>query len=174
MRLEITKRAGLAVRAIAVLSPVGTRHKAADLAQVLGTTPGFMNQVISPLIKAGWVQSVPGPTGGYTLIPTTTDLSALQVIEAVDGPTSTGACVTEDRVCDSTAPCVLHEAWLAARSVLTRTLASTPVTQHYDDAYVDQSVATMTAKPTAPAMSDPPRETSPPGQTSGSTIGVTP
>lgn len=127
MRLEITRRAGLAVRAVTALHPPGSRHKAADVAASLGATPGFTTQVLNPLVKAGWVASVPGPTGGYALTPAADGLSALDVIEAVDGPTATGDCVVEARPCRSSDSCALHEAWVSARAVLTRTLAQTPV-----------------------------------------------
>lgn len=109
-----------------MLSPAGSRHKSSELAAALHTTPGFVAQVVNPLVKAGWVRSVPGPAGGYELTAAADGLSALDVIEAVDGPTATGDCVLEDRPCLSTGACVLHEAWRAARAVLTRELAATP------------------------------------------------
>lgn len=122
----ITRRAGLAVRAVTALTSARSRRKANDLAQELQTTPGFVAHVLNPLVKAGWVRSVPGPAGGYELTAAADGLSALDVVEAVDGPTASGDCVLEDRACLATEACVLHEAWLAARAVLTRTLEITP------------------------------------------------
>lgn len=115
--------------AVEALSPDGTRMKAADLAAVLGTTPGFLTQVMNPLVKARWVRSVPGPTGGYTLTPAGSTVSVLDVIETVDGPTSTGQCVVEDRPCGGSETCVLHAAWAAARATLTSALAQVPAAQ---------------------------------------------
>lgn len=126
MRLAITRRAGLAVRAVTALSPAGSRRKATDLARALDTTPGFIAQALNPLVKAGWVRSLPGPGGGYELTAAADGLSALDVVEAVDGPTANGACVLDGRPCLADGACVLHEAWHAARAVLTRTLAATP------------------------------------------------
>ncbi|WP_116114697.1 Rrf2 family transcriptional regulator [Austwickia chelonae] len=127
MRLEVTRRAGLAVRALAALAPPGTRLKAGDLATALDTTAGFIPQVIGPLVRAGWVHSIPGPTGGYVLSEAATHLSVLDVVEAVDGPTDTGRCVVEDHPCGSTgAPCALHRAWSTARATLLDELATTP------------------------------------------------
>ena len=125
MRLEITRRADLAVRLMGALQPTGTRRKASELAEDLGTTSGFLAQVVTPLVRAGWVASVPGPTGGY--LATTADLSALDVIEAVDGPTEDGRCVVAGYACDPDHPCTLHSAWQAARAHLLTTLAATPV-----------------------------------------------
>jgi Rrf2 family transcriptional regulator, iron-sulfur cluster assembly transcription factor len=129
MRLAVTRRAGLAVRAVTVLAPTGSRWKAGNLARELDSTPGFVAQTLNPLVKAGWVRSVPGPTGGYELTAAADGLSALDVIEAVDGPTATGECVLENRPCQAADSCVLHEAWRAARAVLTRALADVPATR---------------------------------------------
>ena len=125
MRLEITRSADLAVRALGALQPVGTRRKASDLADELGTTRGFLAQVLAPLVRLGWVASVPGPNGGYAA--TTADLSALDVIEAVDGPTDDGRCVVASTPCDPDQPCTLHGAWASARAALIETLKATPV-----------------------------------------------
>lgn len=124
MRLEITRRADLAVRAMRELGASPDRLKAQVLAETLDTTPGFVPQVIGPLVKAGWVRSEPGPTGGYVLVVPLDRLSVLDVIEAVDGPTDDGRCVVADTACDGDLPCVMHEAWTRARHELMRTLGS--------------------------------------------------
>lgn len=127
VRLEITRRAELATRALALLGESPERVKASVLADRLGTTLKFVPQVLGPLVRAGWVQSDPGPTGGYRSRPDVGDVSVLQVIEAVDGATDVGRCVVADRPCQSANPCVLHAAWTQARTELIRVLESTPI-----------------------------------------------
>ncbi|MEL4358911.1 MULTISPECIES: RrF2 family transcriptional regulator [unclassified Luteococcus] len=126
MRLEVTRRAELAVQAMALLAPVGKRLKAPELADALQATRGFVPQVVGPLVKAGWVASIPGPTGGYTLTPEAHRVSVLQVIEAVDGPTANGQCVAHHLPCGQGQTCALHDAWSQARATLTTALAATP------------------------------------------------
>jgi Rrf2 family protein len=128
VRLEITRRADLAVRAMGVLGATPDRLKAPALAEALGTTVGFVSQVMAPLVKAGWVRSDPGPTGGYALRAPLAGVSVLDVIEATDGPTDTGRCVVADRPCNAVEPCALHEGWTLARAELLATLATTPLT----------------------------------------------
>ena len=127
MRLEITRRAELASRALALLGESPGRVKASVLAERLGTTLKFVPQVLGPMVRAGWVQSDPGPTGGYRSLVDVGGVSVLQVIEAVDGATDVGRCVVADRPCQSASPCVLHAAWTQARTELVRVLQSTPV-----------------------------------------------
>ncbi|HEX5094455.1 MAG TPA: Rrf2 family transcriptional regulator [Acidimicrobiia bacterium] len=126
MRLEVTRRADLAVRTVAMLAH-GRRVKAPALAAALGTTAGFVPQVVGPLVKAGWIVSEPGPTGGYRLAIPVESLSVLDVVEAVDGPTDTGRCVVADRPCGRGKECALHDAWARARRELIASLGQMAV-----------------------------------------------
>lgn len=125
MRLEITRRADLAVKAMVALGSSDRRWKAPALADHLQTTTGFVPQVVGPLVKAGWVRSDPGPTGGYVAAVPLAQLSVLQVIEAVDGSTDSGLCVVADRPCNADEPCTLHAAWGVARQQLMKVLQGT-------------------------------------------------
>jgi Rrf2 family transcriptional regulator, iron-sulfur cluster assembly transcription factor len=127
MRLEITRRADLAVRALALLTSRDRRWKAPEVAEALATTTGFATQALGPLVKAGWVQSIPGPHGGYSAAVEAGEVSVLDVIESVDGATDAGRCVVADRACNAGEPCLLHVAWGQARAELTRSLGATPV-----------------------------------------------
>ena len=53
MRLEITQRADLAVRALVALQSAPARLKSVDLADALGTTAGFVPQVMGPAGPGG-------------------------------------------------------------------------------------------------------------------------
>jgi Rrf2 family protein len=107
-----------------VLGAASERMKGQALAEALATTPGFVSQVVGPLVKAGWVRSEPGPTGGYALRVPLDEVCVLDVIEAIDGATDAGRCVVEARSCDSAMPCILHLAWNRARAELVRTLGA--------------------------------------------------
>ncbi|MBX7160785.1 MAG: Rrf2 family transcriptional regulator [Acidimicrobiia bacterium] len=127
MRLEVSRKADLATRTLIELAVSGVRSKSADLAGIVGTTPGFLSQVIAPLATRGWVSSEPGPTGGYAATVDLDEVSVLEVIEAVEGPTDTGRCVLEDRPCGGTETCALHVPWTRARASLLEELADTPL-----------------------------------------------
>jgi Rrf2 family protein len=129
MRLEVTRRADLATRALVELERSGGRLKGAALAERLGASAGFLAQAMTPLVGQGWVRSEPGPTGGYVLTATLTEVNLLDVIEAVEGPTDTNRCVVEDRPCNSGAPCALHQPWSRARTRLVADLARTRVSR---------------------------------------------
>lgn len=118
MRLEVTRRSDLAIRALLALSVATERTKAAVLADAVGTTKGFLTQVMNPLVQQGWVRSDPGPTGGYSSNFDPDEVSVLAVIEAIEGPIDTGLCVLEDRACAQSGTCALHRPWSRARGHL--------------------------------------------------------
>jgi Rrf2 family iron-sulfur cluster assembly transcriptional regulator len=127
MRLELTRKTDLALRALRVLAARGSLLKGIELAEALGTTAAFLSQVVAPLSRAGWVRSVPGPRGGYLATEPAVDVSVLELIEAVEGPVETGRCVLRPQPCPADLPCALHDAWLPARDALVERLAATPV-----------------------------------------------
>ncbi len=129
MRLEISRRADLAVRALLTLSLRDGRVKAGELARALETTSGFVPQIVGPLVKRGWVRSDPGPRGGYSVAAALDAMTVLDVIEAVDGPTDVGRCVVADRPCGGAPHCALHLAWGRARAELLAELGNVSLAQ---------------------------------------------
>lgn len=129
MRLEVTRKSDLAVRALRVLAASAGRVKGPALAEAVGSTSGFVSQVLHPLVRQGWVRSDPGPSGGYSLAVALGSVSVLAVIEAIEGSTNSGRCVLADRPCNESGTCALHVAWLRARGQLLRELDATSVAE---------------------------------------------
>ena len=133
MRLTVTRKSDLAIRALRTLAGGPDWMPGDDLAAAIGTTRGFLAQVMKPLVRARWVQSTPGPQGGYRLRTPSGAVTVLAVIEAIEGPLEATTCVLEpDRDCATTQPgasrpCALHDPWLAARSALLAELGRRPV-----------------------------------------------
>lgn len=127
MRLEVTRRTDLATRAMIALASTGERRKASELADDLDASPGFLSQAMTPMVNRGWVHSEPGRSGGYLAVTPLEELSVLDVVEAVEGPTDVTRCVLEDRACAGGGRCALHDAWAQARGHLLRDLADTPL-----------------------------------------------
>lgn len=129
MRLEVTRKSDLAVRSMQALAASPGRMKGPELAAIVGSTSGFVSQVLTPLVRAGLVRSDPGPSGGYSLTTDLHDVSVLAVIETIEGPTDSGRCVLADRPCNETGTCALHVPWLRARSHLLAQLDAVSVAE---------------------------------------------
>jgi Rrf2 family protein len=128
MKLEITRKTDLAIRAMAALNEAGGRISGQELASTIETTTTFLARVVTPLVRCGWVTSQPGRTGGYELVADAEELSVLDVIEAVEGSTDNKSCVLRAGQCSADDPCATHEAWSRARDALVNELAATPLT----------------------------------------------
>lgn len=129
MRLEVTRKCDLAVQSLRVLDGTKTKMKASELAENIGTSAGITSQVLNPLVRQGWVVSEPGPIGGYSLVASLDDISVLQVVEVIEGPTLDGVCVLSDGPCEIEGECALHSAWSKARNQMLNELDSTSIAQ---------------------------------------------
>lgn len=124
MRLEVTRRTHLALEAMRALDETGGRIKGAELAKAIGTSTAFLAQVMTSLVRRRWVESVPGPSGGYVLAADPEQISLLELIETIEGPTDSTICVLEGRDCSTSDKCAIHDAWVHARTELTNALDS--------------------------------------------------
>lgn len=125
MRLELSKRTDFALRAIRILDQNRPNLvKGSKLANELGTTAYFLPHVMKPLVGQGWVESLPGPTGGYRAVVRPADVSLLDLIDAVEG-LSADTCVLRGGPCGDDPRCAVHEAWEPARKALFSHLAAT-------------------------------------------------
>ena len=125
--MTVEKRTGLAIRALRLLAKRGGTIRAKELAPELETTVHYLPQVLGEVVRSGWVESSPGPTGGYRLVGKLEDHSLLDLIELLEGATDSQVCVLEGTPCDSAQPCSMHIAWLEARSELMQQLSVIPL-----------------------------------------------
>lgn len=127
MKLGIMRRTDVALRALRALDSEGGVLQAGELAELTGSTPQFIPQVLTPMVKSGWIRSETGPRGGYRLAADLGDKSILELIELIEGPTDDGQCVVGPSSCSPEDPCALHDSWTWARAALTERLGSTPI-----------------------------------------------
>ena len=118
MRLELTTRSDLALRAIRLLNEDRGRIKRALLAEQLGTSPDFLARIMGPLVHRGWVHSETGPAGGYQLQQSAHSLTVYDLISCVEGVPSDDQCVLRGGPCEPTDRCALHDPWSRARKAL--------------------------------------------------------
>lgn len=129
MKLELTRKTDLAIRAMQALHRAGTRLPGRQLAELIETTTPFVAQVVTPLVQAGWLDSKPGPSGGYGLITDPKLVTVLQVVEVIEGPINNGRCVLAGGPCGQDV-CSVHDAWIDAQEALRAAFARVAVVQN--------------------------------------------
>ena len=85
MRLAEGVEWGLHVCVILAVLPEDTTLPAARLAEYHGVPVHYLAKNLQALVRAGIVESVPGPKGGYRLAKGPSEITLLDVVEAIDG-----------------------------------------------------------------------------------------
>lgn len=67
------------------LLPPGTTLPASRLAEFHGVPPAYLAKHLQALARAGVVESLPGPRGGYRLARPPAEITMLDVVDAVEG-----------------------------------------------------------------------------------------
>ena len=67
----------------------------------------FLGKIFQSLAKAGLVKSSRGSGGGFALTKPPGDITALEVIEAVEGPLALTRCLDEETGCEHAGGCAL-------------------------------------------------------------------
>jgi Rrf2 family protein len=80
-----------------------------EIAEEYGISATLMAKVLQKLAKHGLVAAKHGSTGGYQLSRRSDQISALEVLTAIDGPVLITSCVTSHGYCDATERCSVKE-----------------------------------------------------------------
>ena len=86
--MKLTRASSYALHAVAYMAvqkhdrPIASHH----IAQARGIPERFLLKVLKPLVSARVLMSIKGPNGGYRLAKAPSEITMLEVLEAVDGP----------------------------------------------------------------------------------------
>jgi FeS assembly SUF system regulator len=108
--LRLTKKADYGLIALGHLAEA--EHMAAsakDIADAYHVPHEVMAKILQKLAKAGLVQSRHGMNGGYVLARDARQISALEVIVAIDGPLLITSCSHEKMQCEQGDVCNVRE-----------------------------------------------------------------
>lgn len=86
--MKLTRASSYALHAVAYMASQKQNTPTAShlIAEKRGIPERFLLKVLKPLVSAQVLTSVKGPHGGYQLARPASDVSVLEIIEAVDGP----------------------------------------------------------------------------------------
>ena len=84
----------------------------------------YLEQLIIPLKAAGYIRSVRGARGGYTLARKPDKISVGQIIKVLEGGLSLVDCVEDPKVCERERNCPTRDIWLRMSERLMEELSS--------------------------------------------------
>ena len=85
MKLSEGVEWGVHCGALLAVLPPGTALPAGRLAEFHGVPTAYLAKHLQAMSRAGLLESVPGPRGGYRLARPAASISLLDVVEAIDG-----------------------------------------------------------------------------------------
>ena len=140
MRLTAKSEYGLLAMIVLASSTDGEPQSAREISSAQGIPAKFLEQVFVGLRKAGLVTAVRGARGGFVLARPASEITVLQVVEALEGPLVTTVCETErGQTCGRAGACAAAGVWNKATHALrevfeTATLAELATAQDAIDA----------------------------------------
>jgi Rrf2 family protein len=112
--LRLTKKADyglMALKYLAEQSPLSGHAPASakDIADAYHIPAQLLAKILQTLARAGLLVSSAGTNGGYALARPPAEISAFEVIRAIDGPLFITSCITIHGTCDLAGHCTIKE-----------------------------------------------------------------
>jgi Rrf2 family protein len=109
--LRLTKKADYGLLAVKFLAenPDSASLSAKDISEAYHIPLQLLAKILQRLTKVGLLRSHAGMNGGYELSRDPKDITAFEVIHAIDGPLFITSCITISGSCDLNEICTIKE-----------------------------------------------------------------
>ncbi|MDD2403029.1 MAG: Rrf2 family transcriptional regulator [Victivallaceae bacterium] len=124
MKISTKGRYGLRIMLDLALHQGKSKRLIRDISKSQNIPQKYLGRLIISLREAGFVHSVRGVNGGLQLARLPESLTALDIVEAMEGPLSIVDCVTGADKCDNIGQCATREIWERVNSEIRKSLAS--------------------------------------------------
>lgn len=139
---KLSKKSDYGLIAVKHLAMHRDEHacSANEIAEEYGISATLTAKVLQKLARHNLVAAKHGSTGGYQLAKRPSEISALDVITAIDGPVLITSCVTSHGTCDATSKCSVREPLRRVNESILQVLGTVTISQmseeHSDPALV--------------------------------------
>ena len=140
--LKLSKKADYALIALKHLATHARDGScsAADIAEAYEISAPLMAKVLQKLARGGLVTARHGSSGGYSLARDAREITALEAINAIDGPLSLTSCVTRHGDCVQMTTCTIKEPLRKVNNSILEMLGKVTISQMADEAPVSEVV----------------------------------
>lgn len=128
---KLSKKADYGLIAVKHLATHRNNHacSASEISEEYGISATLMAKVLQKLARHAIVAAKHGSSGGYQLAKDPSQISALDVINAIDGPVLITSCVTSHGNCDATDRCSVREPLRRVNESILQVLGSVTISQ---------------------------------------------
>ncbi|MFA7092845.1 MAG: Rrf2 family transcriptional regulator [Arcobacteraceae bacterium] len=128
--MKVSKKTDYALRALfAIADNNGASISIRELSENVDVPRRFLENIMLEMNKAGWVKSIPGRYGGYTLAKDANDITLGEVIRFFEGMIAMISCVSASNYepCSQENKCYFRRVFLNIRNLTAQILDKTTI-----------------------------------------------
>lgn len=153
----VSTKAQYGLRALIEIGRIGAQGSGQavplkDVAERQGLSQHYLEQIASNLRRAGFIRSVRGAHGGYRLARPAEQISAYDVVTALEGSIAPVACVEEDHECGGDHVCGTLDLWQRVDKALRDVLGGTTLADLIADSERQQHARLLQLEPVTQEM----------------------
>jgi Rrf2 family protein len=124
--LGISRQTDYAVRVVLHLACLeeGAQVSIAEISESRNLPMPFVRRLIRPLVSRGILASARGSAGGLRLARKASEITLLEVVQAMEGEVALNHCVDGHKGCPLSAGCPVQSVWSGATQALERHLGA--------------------------------------------------
>ena len=124
--LKLSTKGQYGVRAMYEIAKAGSIGPVTikEISEKQDVSVAYLEQILNKLRKAGIIQSVKGPGGGYMLAREPEKISIGQILKELEGPVAITSCLDPSEGCVRVDSCVTHLLWKSLGDNIERFLDS--------------------------------------------------
>jgi Rrf2 family protein len=134
---KLSKKADYGLMAVKHLALHRDQHacSASEIAEEYGISTMLLAKVLQKLARQHIVTAKHGASGGYQLAKDPDQISALDVISAIDGPVLITSCVTSHGNCGASEKCSIREPLRRVNESILGVLSNVTISQMSEDSH---------------------------------------
>lgn len=128
---------------IALHSSDGKNVDLGQIAEKQDIPKHFLSKILQMLVKSGLLQSMKGPTGGFSLSRPADDITLIEVIDAIDGLDVFTQCGIGFKRCDDDHPCPIHNDYKQVRDKIQNLFENKSLLELTEDIKSGESIVSL-------------------------------
>lgn len=96
---QLSEAVSLGLHSMVIIAKTDELTNANKIADSTGASKNHLAKVLQRLVKANFLKSYRGPSGGFILKRAPKDISILDIFEAIEGPIDTTGCPLDRPLC---------------------------------------------------------------------------
>jgi len=124
----VTRETDYAVRTVLYLARNKDRRvSVTEIAHAMHIPKSFLAKLLQRLVRHHLLISMRGVNGGFQLAAKPSDITLLDILEAMQGPAGINVCAIDSRRCRLSSTCAVHPVWVDIRKEVEKRLNRTSI-----------------------------------------------